>query len=131
MVTVKNADVVEMLTVLGELAREKLPVKGALKVRKIHRTLSQAWTDVEDVRKQLFDEYAEKDANGDLIIEQGPSQGARTVKLKEGATEAFNAAWDELMAHEIEVADVLTAADMGTAEIRPHILIGLGDLLTD
>lgn len=130
-IKVKNGEIPSMIGALDQLSMEKLPVKGALKVRKAVRSLRSTWDIIDDVRKKLLDEHAEKDADGKNVPGEPLPNGQMTTKLDESKRAAFHAAWVELLEQESEVVDTLTAEDLGTREVSPALLIQLGDLLTD
>lgn len=130
MVTITNGEVLNALVAAKGLMNEKLPPRGALKVRKIDRDLTTAWGDVEAVRQGLIDEYAERDDAG-AVVNGEPIDGQTTVKIAAEHREAFNAAWAELMGAEVPAPAVLSVEDFGSAEIAPAVLVALGNLVSD
>lgn len=131
MVKIKNGDIPNALASLNALSREKLPVKGALKVRKLNRTLTTAWSLVDEVRKKLLDEHAAKDEAGNNLAGDPAPDGQATTKLADDKKQAFYAAWQELLGEEVEINDTLKPDDLGNREIEPALLIQLGDLLEE
>jgi len=121
----KNAELGRAIEALKLLAAERLPVIGALRVRKLTRTLTEHLTDVEGVRKGLLDRYGKKDADGKLIVE-----GNQIPLIPETMLE-FQAEFATLMAGEFTTEYPVRVSDLGKGEIAPQILIDLGGLLDE
>lgn len=131
MVTLTNKQVLDALLALNGLADLKIPPKAALKVRKLHRAVQEAWEDVETIRKKMVEEYTEKDGEGKPV--QGePINGQTTYKLTKEGESLFNAAWLDLMKAPVDLnVSPLTIADLGSTEVQAGLLIGLGPLLDE
>lgn len=111
---------------LQSLAAKSLPIPGALRVRRLMRAVREHVTDANAERNKLIEKYAQRDADGQIV------RGEGTIQLAEPA--AFQAAWSELLAENVEIEDklVLTVNDLGDSiQIEPGVLLGLGDLLED
>ena len=111
---------------LQSLAAKSLPIPGALRVRRLMRAVREHVTDANAERNKLIEKYAQRDADGQIV------RGEGTIQLAEPA--AFQAAWSELLAENVEIEDklVLTVNDLGDSiQIEPDVLLGLGDLLED
>ena len=121
----KNADLGRAIEALRSLAAERLPVIGALRVRKLTRALTEHIEDVEGVRKGLLDRYGKKDEDGKLIIE-----GNQIPLIPETMLE-FQAEFATLMAGEFTTEYPVRVSDLGKGEIAPQILIDLGGLLDE
>jgi hypothetical protein len=128
MISLKNAAVPNALAALNTLAAERLPVKSALKVRRIYKTLSGQWESVQEVTKQLVDAYGEKDAAGEIV--RGETEDS--VRIAKEHIARFNTEYSELLNESLEVAEGLTSGDLGEkCEIATAVLLQLGDLFTE
>lgn len=126
MVKISNAEVLNCLRGLNELTRVYLPVRGALKVRRIYKSLEASWEIVEDVRKQLFEKYALKDEKGNPVVEN------TSVKIAPEHEAQFQESWQHLLAEEVEVPETLSQEDFGDEiQIKPETLFTLGKLIQD
>jgi len=121
----KNAELGRAIEALRSLAAERLPVIGALRVRKLTRALTEHIEDVEGVRKGLLDRYGKKDEDGKLIIE-----GNQIPLIPETMLE-FQAEFATLMAGEFTTEFPVRVSDLGKIDIAPQILIDLGGLLDE
>jgi hypothetical protein len=121
----KNAELGRAIEALKLLAAERLPVIGALRVRKLTRALAEHITDVEGVRKGLLDRYGKKDEDGKLIIE-----GNQIPLIPETMLE-FQAEFATLMAGEFTTEFPVRVSDLGKIDIAPQVLIDLGGLLDE
>lgn len=110
---------------LGQLAAKELPIKSALKVRRLARAVAEHVTDANAERDKLIDKYGQKDEQGHLVHGEG-----NTIQLAFPAE--FQAAWNELLSASVEIDDKLRLAesDLGDdGSIAANVLIGLGELL--
>lgn len=130
-ITIKNSEVLGALMTLNEIAQIKLPATGALKVRKLLKSLQSNWEDVDGIRKTLIEEHAERDGDGEYVKGEAGPNGEETVKISDEKKDEFNAAWVAVLEETVEVGPVLSAADFGNAEIEPALLLGLGPVLSD
>jgi len=121
----KNAELGRAIEALRSLAAEKLPVIGALRVRKLTRALAEHITDVEGVRKELLDRFGQKDADGKLIVE-----GNQIPLIPETMLE-FQVEFAALMAGEFTTEYPVRVSDLGKGDIAPQVLIDLGGLLDE
>lgn len=130
MVKIKNDHLLQLNSAVAAMASLKLPPKTALKVKKLHRTVSAHTEDVDAVRKEIVERYAEKDENG----KPKPGDkvdGNETVRIAPDKMEEFKAAMKELGEQEFEVPVTLTLEEFGPDPIAPNVLILLGDVLKD
>ena len=110
---------------LGQLAAKELPMKSALKVRRLARAVVEHVTDANAERDKLIDKYGQKDEAGRLVHGEG-----NTIQLAFPAE--FQASWNELLSASVEIDDKLRLAesDLGDdGSIAANVLIGLGELL--
>ena len=121
----KNAELGRAIEALKALAAERLPVSGALRVRKLTRSLTEHIEDVEGVRKELLERYGRKGEDGKLIIE------GNTVPLIPETMLEFQSEFAALMTGEWSTEYPLRVSDLGTGEIAPQVLIDLGGLLDE
>ena len=121
----KNAELGRAIEALRSLAAERLPVIGALRVRKLTRALAEHIADVEGVRKELLDRYGKKDEDGKLIVE------GNAVPLIPETMMEFRAEFAALMAGEFSTEYPVRVSDLGKGDIAPQVLIDLGGLLDE
>ena len=121
----KNADLGRAIEALRSLAAERLPVIGALRVRKLTRAIAEHIEDVEGVRKGLLDRYGKKDEDGKLIIE------SNQIPLIPETMLEFQAEFATLMAGEFTTEFPVRVSDLGKIDIAPQVLIDLGGLLDE
>ena len=121
----KNAELGRAIEALKALAAERLPVSGALRVRKLTRSLTEHIEDVEGVRKELLERYGRKGEDGKLIIE------GNTVPLIPETALEFQGEFLVLMTGEWSTEYPLRVSDLGKGEIAPQVLIDLGGLLDE
>jgi hypothetical protein len=121
----KNAELGRAIEALRSLAAERLPVIGALRVRKLTRAIAEHIADVEGVRKELLERFGQKDADGKLIIE------SNQIPLIPETMLEFQAEFATLMAGEFTTEFPVRVSDLGKGEIAPQILIDLGGLLDE
>ena len=130
MPTVKNERVEMILSGLGRLAQLRLPVAGALRVRKVTRALQEHWDDLQAVRGRLIEQYCKKDEKGKPI----PTQNGAQVTYEfedDAAREAFTTEWGELMAQEFSRPYGIEEGHLGKGDIEPSILISLDEFLVE
>jgi hypothetical protein len=117
----------EAQAALNVLAGKELPVKSALRVRRLARAVNEHITDANAERDKLIDKYGQHGDDGQLVCTEGNS-------IRLAYPLEFQAAHNELMATEIELDDrlVLRVADLGDNQtVEPRVLIGLGALLEE
>jgi hypothetical protein len=115
----------EASAALQVLATKELPIRSALKVRRLARAVAEHVTDANAERDKLIDKYGQKDEAGHLVHGEG-----NTIQLAFPAE--FQAAWNELLSASVEIDDKLRLAesDLGDdGSIAANVLIGLGELL--
>lgn len=128
MVTIKNAQVLDVLMALNQLVAKDFHVKTSLKIRTIRKELSAKWEIVDEVRKSLIEKYAQRDAEGKTVPGE-PINGQETIAIVESEKAAFQAAWDELLDQPVEISLSLSADDFGDVTISPMLVESLGDIL--
>lgn len=130
MAIMNNVEAQQALQALTELARVKLPVSGALRVRKIIKALQAHMEDVEAVRIDIIGRYAKRDEDGHIITENNQENG--TVVFEDDDAKAeFLGEYQKLMAETWETDLTIRVSDLGSGEIEPAVLIALGDLLEE
>jgi hypothetical protein len=131
MPTIANTQVPVVLEGLGELAQLKIPVAGALRIRKVTRALQEHWRDVLDVRQQLAKQYCQLDDDGELVVERQPD-GTETSPFRDGeAGTEFTRAWQELMSVEFEHPYGVEVAHLGRIEVTAATLLKLDTFLIE
>lgn len=122
MMQIKNKQVSMIVMALRELTQMPVPVKTAMKIRKLARQIDQQAADMEALRLQLIERYAKRGGGEEKII-----KADQTVDVEP----EFFTQIDKLMELEFE-ADPMTMADLvGVGNITAATLINLGDLLLD
>jgi len=121
-----NGEVMQAAKALEELGRERLPVPGALRVRKVTRAVQAHLADVEAVRMDLLKRHARTDEAGELVLGEG---GIAT--FEDGAQADFAREYEALMAETWQTEYGVRVSDLGSIEVRPSVLVGLGALLED
>lgn len=128
MATLKNGELMGAVVALHDLGAERVPVKTALKIRRLLRELEPRARDVAEVRQQLLERHVKKDGKGEWVWERQNEDGTGTVKLAD--PEAFNKEVTALMDETVE-CEALTVEELGNIEVRGETLYGLGDLLIE
>ena len=126
MIEMTNGEVIQAAQALEELGRERLPVPGALRVRKVTRAVQAHLQDVEAVRMDLLKRHARTDEAGELV----PGEGG-IATFEDGARERFIADWEALLAERVEFEYGVRVSDLGNIEVRPSVLVELGALLEE
>lgn len=113
---VSNGDIWQARESIGDLLKEKLPVKTAYWLAKLGRKVSEHVRDIEAVRVKLIHEYGTKDEQGNVRI---PAESPELAK--------FLAAFGELMDEtvEIEGIDRITLPTDNGLTITPAALMAL------
>jgi hypothetical protein len=114
---------------LKELSGVALPVRAALKVRRLLRELGSIAEDVEAERVRLLAQYARKGADG-----QPEADERNQARFSDDAArESFERDYNELMASEhLVTGEALRAAELGdSVVVKPAVLVALGELLED
>ena len=126
MIEAKYSDLIAASTALAELAQQRLPVVGALRVQKVIKAVQGHLDDAEVVRKQLLDRHARKDKHGELACDD---QGNAT--FDDDGMERFRSDYVELMGQQVEIEHGIRVSDLGSIEIAPATLLALGALLEE
>lgn len=126
MPTLTNRDAIQAMQGLEALSRVRLPVAGALRVRKVTKALKAHLEDVEAVRMQLLEDFCKKDENGKLVIADN-----RYQFVSPKAEADFETQYGQLMTETWEHGYSVRISDLGSGEIEPAVLIALGDLLEE
>lgn len=126
MVSITNGELLDAFAALRELASTKLPPRLAIRIARATRELQPAVGDIESVRNDLVEEYAERDEGGQIVM---TSQG---VKLKAGAQEAWAVTWGQLAGVTLNVQSVIPeSAFLDAPELEPNLFLALGPLLVE
>lgn len=121
---IQTGQALAALQAVQPMLQRPLAFSLALKMRKLVRELSSIAEDVEEERKKLLEQYADKDEDGQPIIEEG-----RYSLNGNGA--AYSGDYLSLMQEEVDVQTILQASAFGDMEVEPAALIALGDLLEE
>ena len=127
MVTLSNVQVVQALGALKQLAQERVPVVGALRMRKVIRTLQEQADDIEAERRKLLETHGQKKEDGTLDADE---QG-NVRFLDQAAMESFAKEYEELMAATLETEYPIRVSDLGKIEVSTQTVMALGDLLVE
>lgn len=119
---VSNGELVTANRALNELAEERLPVAGALRVRRLLREVRAHLEDVDAVIAQIVDRHGVRGEDGE--IEQ-PSPGM-VLLSDEGQAE-----YAALLAQEAEIEHGLRVSDLGSIDVKAATLLALGSLLEE
>lgn len=113
---VSNGDIWQAREAIGDLVKEKLPVKTSYWLAKLGRKVNEHIRDIEAVRVKLVHEYGTKDEQGNVSIPAGMPEVAK-----------FLAAFGELMDEtvEIEGIDRITLPTNTGLTITPAALMAL------
>ena len=130
-ITIRNAEIPAALEGLQELAQLKVPVAGALRVRKVLRALSEHWNDALEVRNQLARECCLLDDKGEPVQETQPDGSVTSPWRDDAAREDFQQRWAELLAQEFTHSYGIEIAHLGEIEVTAATLLKLGDLLVE
>ena len=122
-----NTEAKEALGALHVLAGEKLPIAGALRIRKLMRALDAHLGDVDAELRKIVQEYALKDDVGQPV----PGEQPGSIKLIPELLDEAQARLVELWAATWETEHGVRVADLGTIDVTPETLLRLGPLLED
>jgi hypothetical protein len=122
----QNRDLSALHQALSELCDIMIPMTTAMKVRRIVRALVPHLQDVEAERRKLASRYAKKDAEGKPLTENN-----QYIFANDEDRETFVTQVNELMDLEWEPPERLTVSELGDREVRPRILINLGEVLEE
>ena len=131
MPTVTNAEVPAVLEALKELSQLKVPVAGALRIRKVTRALQEHWQDIIEVRNQLARECCKLGDDGEPVQEQQPDGSVASPWRDDEARDEFNRRWMELMNETFEHAYGIEVAHLGNVEVTAETLLKLGEFLVE
>lgn len=79
---------------LNQISSKRLPVLVSYAIRKNCNILIEELKDVSEVRCSILENYAKKDSDGNVVIEDGKYQFENT-KLQETALEEVNKLYDK------------------------------------
>lgn len=79
---------------LNQISSKRLPVSVSYAIRKNCNILIEELKDVSEVRCSILENYAKKDSDGNVVIEDGKYQFENT-KLQETALEEVNKLYDK------------------------------------
>lgn len=131
MVTIKNSQVIPALMALNELAGKEFSVRTAVKIKKIHKEISEQYKVIEEVRKDLIEKHAERDAEGNQVPGEKAPSGEATVKIKQAEVETFNEKLKELLDLTVSVSISLSVEDFGETPVTPGTIAALGELVSE
>ena len=112
---VKSAIISNGLRTISELAEKPMPVKLAAKILRLAENLQKENEIIEKQRRLIIEKYADKDEQGELIIN---SEGNVSFKEQKTAEEAQNEL-NELANLEVEIIDRgITEDELAQANIQ-------------
>jgi len=128
-ITIRDAQ--QATSALNAIAQRRMSFAAALRVRRLIKEIKAHLDDAEAERQKLIEQYAERDANGEMVRTNVSADGSQwQYKLTNMA--AFQASYNELLETEVEVSETITVADLeSVGDIEPAVLIALGPLLVD
>jgi len=116
----------EAFAATKELVQERMAGKTAMGVRKFARELEPIVADSEQERMKILSDYAQLDGNGKVVF-----AGTHAVFDDKAANDAFNEALALFYATEVEVSTTLKGSELALIELRPILLLQLGELIDD
>lgn len=122
MIVMNNGELVAANRALNDLAQERLPVAGALRVRQVLRAMKAHLEDVDAVIAQIVERHALRDDDGNV---QQPSPGMVSL------TEDGQREYVELMGQPAEFERGVRVADLGKIDVKPSLLVDLGALFEE
>ena len=135
MPTVKNRELPDILAAMQDLARERLPIVGALRLRKMYRAAAAQWEDVVAVRDALLASYARCDDEGralrtpqNEVLWKSPEDA---IEAQRRFDELMDTPWDHPMTLDPRVHLGYDPQNAGGARLTAAMLIGLGPFLED
>ena len=91
---IKLIEVEKTVKELNQISSKWLPVLVSYAIRKNCNILTEELKDVSEVRCSILENYAKKDGDGNVVIEDGKYQFENT-KLQETALEEVNKLYDK------------------------------------
>ncbi len=91
---IKLIEVEKTVKELNQISSKRLPVLVSYAIRKNCNILIEELKDVSEVRCSILENYAKKDSDGNVVIEDGKYQFENT-KLQETALEEVNKLYDK------------------------------------
>ncbi|MFQ7575004.1 MAG: hypothetical protein ACLRLD_06305 [Lachnospira sp.] len=91
---IKLIEVEKTVKELNQISSKRLPVLVSYAIRKNCNILTEELKDVSEVRCSILENYAKKDGDGNVVIEDGKYQFENT-KLQETALEEVNKLYDK------------------------------------
>jgi hypothetical protein len=98
------------------LTTMNFPIKTSMKLIELSKEINEVGKIFEVRRRPILEKYAEKDANGGLIIENG------NFKFTTAAMDGFNAEIAELLNENIELRNSISSSELKDIHISPDIL---------
>lgn len=110
MITVTMEQVIEFGRNIDFFSNTNLPLKGAYKLNKIRKALEKDTDFYTEKFGEILDEYAKKDDNGELVINESGSE----IMIKDNKIEECNEAIENLQNLEVQVENYnLSIEDLG------------------
>ncbi len=127
MPTITNAELKAIGSALSTLVEERIPIVGALRIRKLVRALNEHYADVEAERMKLLKLYGTKREDGELELDEHGNVKFGTPENQQ----AFEADFSALMNETWTCEHGVKASDLGSIEVKTATLLALGDLLEE
>lgn len=118
LMNIKYETIVNSLKPLESLIDQKIPIKGAIKIRRAVSAIIPHANDYEDLRKKIINEYAERDDSGEIKVVEN------LVILKD----VEKASSDLKILNETEVLidiEKINVDKLGDINVEPRILMAL------
>lgn len=135
MATFTNLEIIgNILPALRTLGAKQLPVRGAMRIRKIRKAFEEHWRDVEATRRELLKRHATLNEKGELITDKANNaifDSDGMVAIEKQA--AFAVEYQELLADTFEYDwKIDPEVCLGSKiTIAANTLLGLGELLEE
>ena len=122
----KNIEIINIINSINELMNEKLPTKVGWNISKNLRKLDASFKTYIELENKLVKEYAIKDDNGEIVLDNNNPKFAPNNKEK------YLKERQELLNCEDEF-DFLTInlSDLNNINIKPSILFNLEFMIAD
>ena len=95
----QNREIIANLCNLNKFSQDKLPVKLTYAIARNIKMLNAAVETFDEIKKKLLDEYAIKDSEGNIEVDEHDS----SITVKDGKGEEFSAKVKELLDIDVNI----------------------------
>lgn len=121
MITVTLREILNSISIFGELAQKELPARVSFNVARISEQLSKEYSQFEKTRDEIFRKYCEYDENGGLKMTE-----KNEVSVKDGMEGDFNKEVTELLDTEVEInASPLSLDSLESVNFKPAQMLAI------